>query len=77
MAKRKGPTLEEFAAADSTRTGTKSYIDTLPADIQEQLRTSTAGHAAATRWLHSLGYERATAMMVTHWRAKNRRAVAA
>lgn len=76
MAKRKIPTLEEFAAADSTRTGSKSYIDTLPADVREQLLRSSAGHAAATRWLRSLGYERATQNMVAHWR-NNRLAMAA
>lgn len=69
-------TLDEFAAADSTRTGTKSYIDTLPDDVRRQLVESSASHASATRWLHSLGYQRATQQMVAGWR-RNSRSVAA
>ena len=66
------PSLDEFAASDPVRTGSRSYLDTLPDDIREQLLASTAGHSTAARWLKSLGFERASQQMVQIWRAKNR-----
>lgn len=65
------PSLDEFAATAGRKpTGYQSYLDRLPDDTKEQLLSSTAGHAAAERWLHSLGHTEATQQMVGNWRRK-------
>ena len=66
------PSLDEFAApAARPKTGFPSYLDALPEDVREQMVSSTAGHAVVVKWLHGLGYERATQQMVSGWRRKN------
>jgi hypothetical protein len=63
--------LDEFAEANPpSRTGYPSYLDALPDDVREQIRTSSAGHATVVKWLHGLGYDRATQQMVGNWRRK-------
>lgn len=66
----KAPTLDEFAEANETRTGYGSFIDTLPDDVRAQIMASKAGHVTVVKWLHSLGYERATQQMVSGWRRR-------
>lgn len=65
--------LDEFAATPEAerKRGPVGYMDTLPEDVQRQLLESSAGHAAATRWLHAEGFDRANAQMVSHWRYAN------
>jgi len=65
------PSLDEFAATSRKPPGYRSYLDRLPDDIRQQLIDSTAGHAAAVRWLHSLGHTEATQQMVGNWRRKH------
>jgi hypothetical protein len=64
------PSLDEFAEANQTRTGYGSYIDTLPDDIQTQIRSSKAGHSTVVKWLRELGYDRATQNIVGGWRKR-------
>lgn len=63
--------LDEFAEAEGVKPGPKGYLDSLPEDVRRQLLESKVGHSAALRWLHSLGYERATLNIVTKWRQAN------
>ncbi len=65
-------TLNAFVAKEQDPRSS-SYLDTLPAAVQRQLIESDAGHAQAVRWLHSLGYERATQNMVSRWRRDPKR----
>jgi hypothetical protein len=66
----KPSSLDEFAATARHRTGPPSYLDALPDDVRDQIRTSPAGHTVVVKWLHGLGYDRATAQMVTKWRQR-------
>lgn len=66
----KAPSLDEFAEANTPRAGIKSYLDTLPEDVQAQLLSSKAGHSTAAKWLHELGYSKATQDIVSRWRRK-------
>jgi len=65
------PSLDEFAATRSTKTGYASYIDGLPDEVRDQILTSSAGHSVVVDWLHGLGYERATQRIVGNWRRRN------
>lgn len=47
----------------------RSYLDTIPADVQEQLITTKASVAVAKSWLRSLGYEPTG---LEAWRRKKR-----
>lgn len=63
--------LDEFATkAKRIPPGPVGYLDTLPDDIQDQIRTSKAGHSAVVRWLAAEGYPDATQQMVTKWRIR-------
>ena len=65
----KKPTLEEFAKANPTRAGYRSWMETLPADVLKQIDES--GDISSSRvvaWLKSLGYDEATHSKVDHWR---------
>jgi beta-phosphoglucomutase-like phosphatase (HAD superfamily) len=66
----KAPSLDEFAEAHEPRPGVKSYLDSLPDDLQAQLLASKAGHSTAAKWLNELGYEKATQDIVSRWRRK-------
>ena len=67
--------LEEFAAQNPHRSGYRSWMETLPADVLEQIEDS--GDISSNQivaWLKSLGYSDATYSKVDHWRrARGRR----
>ena len=61
--------LEEFAKANPTKSGYRSWMETLPADILEQIDESgDISSSQVTAWLKSLGYDEATHSKVDHWR---------
>lgn len=63
------PSLDDFAAGDATRPGTKSRIERLDPDIQAQILTSTAGHSVVARWLQTVAPEAGISQgMVMHFR---------
>lgn len=47
----------------------RSYLDTIPADVQEQLIVTKASVAVAKSWLRSLGYQPTG---LEAWRRKKR-----
>lgn len=63
--------LDKFAAKNGSTSGYASYMDGLPADVREQVLTSSAGHSVTVKWLHELGYKRATQNIVGNWRRRN------
>ena len=63
------PSLEEFAKANPTRSGYRSWMETLPDDVLRQIDES--GDISSSRvvaWLKTLGYAEATHSKVDHWR---------
>lgn len=62
--------LDEFAKENGATFGYASYMDGLPTEIQEQVLKSSAGHSVTVKWLHELGYTRATQNIVGNWRRR-------
>jgi hypothetical protein len=65
----KKPSLEEFAKANPTKSGYRSWMDTLPDDVLEQV--DQAGDISSRQivaWLRSIGFDQATYSKVDHWR---------
>ena len=62
--------LDEFAAENGSTSGYASYLDGLPEDVRRQIMESSAGHSVTVKWLHSLGYTRATQNIVGNWRRR-------
>jgi len=63
------PSLEDYARANPTRSGYRSWMETLPADVLEQI--DNAGDISSSKivaWLKSIGHEGATQAKVEHWR---------
>ena len=62
-------TLDEFAAQNPRKSGYRSWMETLPADVLKQI--DEAGDISSSQvvaWLKSLGYAEATHSKVDHWR---------
>jgi len=68
--------LEDFAKANPRKSGYRSWMETLPADVLKQI--DEAGDISSSQvvaWLKSLGYAEATHSKVDHWRrSRGRRA---
>ena len=61
--------LEEFAAENPRKSGYRSWMETLPAEILKQIDESgDISSSQVTAWLKSLGYDDATHSKVDHWR---------
>jgi len=61
--------LEEFAKANPTKSGYRSWMETLPADILEQIDESgDISSSQIVAWLKSLGCDEVTHSKVDHWR---------
>jgi len=61
--------LEEFAAQNPRKSGYRSWMESLPADILEQIDESgEISSSQVVAWLKSLGYDEATHSKVDHWR---------
>lgn len=62
-------TLEEFAAQNPRKSGYRSWMETLPADVLKQIDESgDISSSQVVAWLKSLGYAEATHSKVDHWR---------
>ena len=68
MSKSEPVGLEEFAKQARAEMN-RAYLDTIPAEIQEQLLYSDVSVAIAAKWLRSLGYD---ATGLDSWRRKTR-----
>lgn len=66
----KNPSLDEFARQHGGRRTTR-WCDTLPEDIQAQIRNSDASTMVIVRWLQSLGYDSSYGRVDT-WRRAER-----
>jgi len=61
--------LEEFAKANPTKSGYRSWMETLPADILKQIDESgDISSSQIVAWLKSLGFDEVTHSKVYHWR---------
>ena len=61
--------LEEFAAQNPRKSGYRSWMETLPADVLEQIdQAGDISSSQVVAWLKSLGYSDATHSKVDHWR---------
>jgi hypothetical protein len=61
--------LEQFAAQNPRKSGYRSWMESLPADILEQIDESgEISSSQVVAWLKSLGYDEATHSKVDHWR---------
>ena len=69
----KPQSLAEFAAQQKDRRSV-SWMDTLPAEIQEQVIATDTSVAIVLEWLHGLGYTDATDSKIEKWRREKRRA---
>ena len=63
--------LEEFAAQLASERE-RSWADSLPPEVQEQIITTTQSVRTTVAWLHRLGYDEATDSKLDHWRRKKR-----
>lgn len=63
--------LEQFAAADTTRPGLVSLMDQLPEEVRDLILSSEVGHSGIARWLKSEGFEGINQGMVGRWRRDN------
>ena len=52
--------------------GVVAWVDTLPADIRQQIADSTVSVQRLVRWLRAIGYDNATYSKVDNWRRANR-----
>lgn len=48
------------------------WVETLPVEIQEQIRDADASAARIVAWLHDIGYTEATSNKVDRWRREER-----
>jgi len=55
--------LDDFAR-ESGRRRMPRWVDSLPDDVRAQIVASDASATVVTRWLHSLGFDEATAARV-------------
>jgi ABC-type phosphate/phosphonate transport system substrate-binding protein len=64
------PDLAAFAESHEARSGPRSWVETLPDDVKEQIRTTigSVSSRVVVRWLQSIGYPQATLSKVEHWR---------
>ena len=61
--------LEDFAAANPRKSGYRSWMETLPADVLKQIDESgDISSSQIVAWLKSLGHSEATHSKVDHWR---------
>ena len=61
--------LEQFAAQNPRKSGYRSWMETLPADILKQIDESgDISSSQIVAWLKSLGYDEVTHSKVDHWR---------
>jgi hypothetical protein len=70
----KVPSLKEWAAAHGLPKRAASFIDSLPAELREQIAETADDPTISTRdivyWLHSLGFEDATSHKVARFRTE-------
>lgn len=67
----KAATLAEFVAAQVDPRA-RSWCDTLPEDVRQQLIDVDCSVAVAVRWLKGLGFDEATNSKVDNWRRRER-----
>lgn len=61
--------LEQFAAQNPRKSGYRSWMESLPADVLKQIDESgEISSSQVVAWLKSLGYDEATHSKVDHWR---------
>lgn len=65
------PSLDEFAAELEDERD-RSWADSLPVEVQDQIINSKTSVRTAVAWLLRLGYEGATDAKIDHWRRKRR-----
>lgn len=63
------PSLRGYAEANPRKSGYRSWMETIPADLLEQIDAAPdVSSSQVVAWLRSLGYAEATHSKVDHWR---------